>query len=134
LTVGANPELEQQFQALQERLNKEKANEENLQKLVQHLTKAGDPKGMLERVRTSWRQALQVWGNLLAERTELEKQLALTRNARVDVGVGTSGSVEMHFGSRKLRLAKDFSRGAFSVDNNSRLVFTDPQGQATPLG
>jgi len=133
VTVGANPELEQQFKALQERLQKEKTNEENLQKLVQHLTKTGDPKGMLDKVRASWRLALKVWGDLLAERTELEKQIALTRNARVDVGISTSGAVELKFGNRTSRLGKEFGRGAFSIDTQSRLVFTDPQGQATPL-
>lgn len=133
VVVGANPELEKQMQELLERLHKEKANEENLDKLIQHLTKAGDPKGVLEKVRASRRLALKVWGDLLVQRSELEKQIALTRNARVDVGVTTSGAVELKFGSRTTRLRKIYGRGSFSVDTQARLVFTDPQGQATPL-
>jgi uncharacterized protein (DUF342 family) len=132
IVVGSNPELEAAYQALQERIATEKTNEENLQKLVQHLTKTGDPKGMLDKVRAAWRQAVQVWGKSLAQRGELDKQLQSTRNARLDIGIATSGMVDIAFGTRKLRLRKEYGRGAFSLDTSSRIVFTDPSGQASP--
>jgi uncharacterized protein len=134
VVVGASPELEARYQVLQERIAKEKANEDNMKKLVHHLTTIGDPKGMLDKVKASWRQAVQVWGKSLAERGELDKELALTRNARVELGVETAGAVEMAFGSKKLRLRKEFRKGTFSVDKDARVVFTDPSGQAVPLG
>ena len=46
----------------------------------------------------------------------------------------TQGTVDMAFGSKKLRLRKQYQKGTFSVDKDSRVVFTDPSGQATPLG
>lgn len=130
--VGANPELELEYQTLQQRIDQEKANEENLQKLVQHLGAIGDPKGMLERVKTSWRQAVQVWGASLVERGELEKELALTRNAKVEIGVGVVGGVDLAFGGTKARLNKDYGPGSFSIDTDGRVAFTDPSGKATP--
>jgi len=132
VAVGSNPELEAQYQALQERLAKEKANEDNLQKLSHHLTSIGDPKGMLDRVKASWRQAVQIWGKSLAERTELDKQLARTRSAKLEVGLSTEGMVELAFGSKKLRLRKEYKSGTFSLDAEARIVFTDPSGQAYP--
>lgn len=134
VTVGSNPELEARYQALQERIATEKANEDNLQKLSHHLASIGDPKGMLDRVKVSWRQAAQVWGKSLAERGELDIQLAKARSAKVEIGVGTEGMVELAFGSRKLRLRKQYSQGTLSLDKETRVVFTDPSGQAVPLG
>jgi hypothetical protein len=132
VTVGSNPELEAQYQALQERITKEKANEDNLQKLSHHLTSIGDPKGMLDKVKASWRQAVQIWGKSLAERAELDKQLARTRSAKLEVGLNTEGMVELAFGSKKLRLRKEYKNGTFSLDAETRIVFTDPSGQAFP--
>jgi hypothetical protein len=134
VTVGSNPELEARYQALQERIAKEKENEDNLQKLSHHLASIGDPKGMLDRVKASWRQAAQVWGKSLAERGELDVQLAKARSAKVEIGVGTEGMVELAFGSRKLRLRKEYGKGTLSLDKETRVVFTDPSGQAVPLG
>ncbi len=131
--VGANPELEARYQALQERIAQEKANEDNLQKLVHHLSNAGDPKGMLERVRASWRQATQTWAKSLVERAELDQQLAVTRNARVEVTLCTSGPVELGFGKRKTALRKEFGPGTFSLDPDGKLQFTEPSGQAYPI-
>lgn len=130
--VGANPELDLRHQELLLRIEKEKANEENLQKLVKHLTATGDPKGMLERAKGAWRQAVQVWGKSLAEQNELDAQLALTQNATVEVGLGTSGLVELAFGRNKFVLSKDFGQGAFSVDADLRLLFADRTGHVSP--
>lgn len=38
------------------------------------LTAAGDPKGMLARVKASRQHTIQVWGQLLVERAKLELQ------------------------------------------------------------
>lgn len=133
VSVGSNPALELEVRTLQERMDKEKANEDNLKKLINHLTAVGDPKGMLEKVKASWRQALQVWGKSLAERGELDKLLAHARNARVELGLGTSGPVELQMGSRKINLRKEYGAGAFSTDKTTQTVFTDPSGHATPV-
>ncbi len=134
VSVGCNPELEAQYQVLQERIAAEKTNEDNLQKLVHHLTAIKDPKGMLDKVKVAWRQAAQTWGRSLGERAGLDAQLAQTRNAKLEVGVGTEGLVELAFGSKKLRLRKQYSAGTLSLDAQTQIVFTDPSGQATPAG
>lgn len=131
--VGVNPELELQVQALNLRLEKEKNAEENLQKLIKQLTAVGDPKGMLDRVRASWRQALQVWSLSLAERTELERQQALALQARVEVGVGVDGAVDLSFGNKIARLRSEMSDGVFSIDPAIGLVFTDAFGRVMQL-
>ncbi len=132
--VGANAELEAQMQALQLRLETEKTQEENLAKLVKQLTAAGDPKGLLERVKASWQQAVKVWSKSLAERTELEKQWALMLTARVAVGVGgVAGSVDLAFGSTMAHLRKEYSQGVFSIDPETGVVWTDLAGRVTPI-
>ncbi len=127
--VGTNPELDQKYQALQLRITQEKTNEDNLEKLVKHLTATGDPKGMLERAKGAWRQAIQVWGKSLAEQSELEKELALTQDARVEVSAGTSGLVELAFGKHRFNLPKSFDAGSFSTDSDAKLWFTDRSGE-----
>ncbi|MES2949650.1 MAG: FapA family protein [Pseudomonadota bacterium] len=131
--VGANPELELQLQTLALRLDKEKTTEDNLQKLIKQLTATGDPKGMLERVKASWRQAVQVWSQSLAERAALEQQLALTAKARVDVGLGVDGAVDLAFGGKTAHLRTEVGQGVFSCAPETGIVHTDPSGRVTAI-
>ncbi len=128
--VGADPELERQYQLLSERIQVEKTNEENLQKLCQHLVAIKDPKGMLDRAKTAWRQAAQLWGKSLAQRLELDKQRESIRNARLEITVETAGPVQVTFGSTKLVLQKHYGAGALSIDKDAKIVFTQPDGKA----
>jgi uncharacterized protein (DUF342 family) len=132
VSVGVDPELEQRYKDLAERLDKEKANEENLQKLCAHLVSIKDPKGMLERARTSYKQAAQAWGKSLVEKTELDKLRKLMLNARLEVGLGTSGPVELMFGSLRMPLRKEYKAGSFSIGTDMRINFTGPDGKAFP--
>lgn len=127
--VGCNPVQEAKHQDLLQRIEKQKAEESNLQKAVQHLSKSGDKSGVLERTKVSWQQALQSWAKLLLERDELEKQLALIENARVEVGIGVSGAVDMVFGKKVQRLRRDYDAGAFMMTGD-RIVFVAPDGTA----
>lgn len=131
--VGTNSELELALQTLAVRLEKEKSTEESLQKLVKHLSTAGDPKGMLERVKASWRQAVQIWSKSLAERVELEKQLALTLLAKVEVGLGVDGAVDLSFGSKVAHLRKEFSDGFFAYAPETGIVFTNSMGSSVTV-
>ncbi|QTN29905.1 DUF342 domain-containing protein [Rhodoferax sp. AJA081-3] len=134
VTVGANAELEAQMQALLQRLETEKTHEENLSKLTKQLTATGDPKGMLERVKASWQQAVQVWSRSLAERTELEKQLAVMQRAKVQVGAGgVAGPVDLTVVSTTAHLRTEYSQGVFSLDPETGVVWTDPAGRVKPI-
>jgi uncharacterized protein (DUF342 family) len=127
--IGANAELEARIQAMVLRLEKEKSAEENLQKLDKHLAATGDPKGMLERVKAAWRQAVQTWSKSLAEHRELQQQLALTLHARVEVMQGVDGAVDLSFGSKLARLRTEFSDGAFTFDPMVGVLYTDAIGR-----
>ena len=132
VTVGADPELESRYQALSQRIAAEKANEDNLQKLCHHLAAIKDPKGMLDRAKTSWRQAAQVWGKSLGERMELDKEREAMLGAKLQIGVETSGAVALTFGTTRLALRKEYSAGTFSIDREAKIVFTAPDGKAWP--
>ena len=127
LQLGVNPVLQAQYQEILQKVEKQKAEEENIEKIIKHLTKAGDKGGMLERAKVSWQQALKNWGTLMNERDELEKQIALIAEARVEVGVGLSGAVDITFGSKVLRVRKNYETGAFSMGAD-RIMFTDLAG------
>lgn len=127
--VGVNPVLEARHRDLLERIEKLKADEDNLQKLVQHLSKHGDKSGMLDRAKASWQKAVQSWAQLLPERDELEKQLALIDNARIDVGIGVAGAVDMSFGTNFQRLRRNHDAGSFLV-SDERIVFVAAEGTA----
>lgn len=132
LALGANPELEAKYQALQERIAKEKSIEENLERLLKQLTAAGDPKGLLARVKASRAHAVQVWGQSLIEQAELEKQIALGRAAKVEVSVGVDGAVDLCFDKLKARLRQEFGVGSFCVDPDAQIVFINAAGDAVP--
>lgn len=133
IQLGVNPELEAKYQDLLHRLEKQKADEANLEKLIKHLTTQGDKGGMLERVKASWQLAVQTWGKLLPEKEALEDQLALIDGARLVVGVGVSGAVDMSFGKKTLRLRRNVDAGTFMVDGD-KVVFTDPAGSLAATG
>lgn len=131
--VGVNPALENRHRDLVTLGEKQKVEEEKLGKLVQHLSRNGDPSGMLDRVQAAWKQSLEVWGKTILEKTELEQQLASTAAARIEIGLGVSGDVDVVFGKAARRLRRSFGAGAFSVMPDGKVVFTDTGGQLTEL-
>jgi len=131
--VGINPALENRHRELVELGEKQKIEEDKLQKVFQHLTRHGDPRGMLERVQTAWKQSLEVWGKTIAEKTELDQQLALTAAARIEVGIGVSGDVDIVFSKAGRRLRRSYGAGAFSITPDGKVVFTDAGGHVTEL-
>jgi len=129
VVMGVNAELTAQYAALERRLEQEKANEEALEKLIKQVTAAKDPKGMLPRIRASRQHAMQVWGQSLMEKKNLEQQIALALTARIDVGVGLEGAVDLVFGTHTARLRREFSAGTFSLDPTELVVmFSDRLG------
>lgn len=133
ITLGANHELESQYAALCERMAKEQATEENLQKIVKQLTATGDPKGLLERVKASWRHAIQIWSQSLAEKKAIEEEIALAQAARLDIGVGLGGAVDLSIGSLVAKLRREFDSGSFSIGSQGQIVFTNAQGLEEPI-
>ena len=135
VVMGVNAELTAQYAALERRLEQEKANEEALEKLIKQVTAAKDPKGMLPRIRASRQHAMQVWGQSLAEKNALEQQIALALGARIDVGVGLEGAVDLVFGTHTARLRREFSAGTFSLNPTEPVVmFSDRLGSRPVLG
>ena len=132
LLLGVNPVLEAQYRDLLAKIEKSKAEEDNLDKVVKHLSKQGEKvAGVLERAKASWQAAIKAWGKLLPERDDLERQLALIAGARVDLSVGLEGAVDLSFASKVMRLRKTYEGGRFSVVGE-RIVFTDAQGNTRP--
>lgn len=127
--VGVNPVLEAEYQDVLRLIDKQNQEEENLSKLVQHLTRQGDKTGVLERLRSTWAQALQALGLLLVRKDDLDKQMALFGNARVEIGMGVSGAVDLAFGKTQRRLRRTYDIGYFSVDKDL-VLFTTPDGDA----
>ena len=132
VTLGVNPALDAEYAALLKRIEEEKAQETRLEQLVKQL-KTADPKGLLERARASWQQAVQAWGKSLKEREALEKELEKARLARLEVAVGTEGTVEIALCKLVARLRQDFSTGAFHLDEGGNLVFTGRDGKPVIL-
>jgi len=134
VSVGSNSELTARFVALEKRIAHEKEAEEALEKLIRQVTVAKDPKGMLPRIQASRQHAIQVWGQSLAEKKELESQIALALTAKVVVGTAVDGAVDMSFGGHATRIRKDFPGGTFAWDPAEMVVsFTDAMGRVSLL-
>lgn len=131
--VGVNPALENRHRELVALAEKQKAEEDKLGKVFQHLNKHGDPRGIRDRVQAAWKQSLDVWGKSIAEKSELEQQLALTAAACIEVGTGVAGEVDIVFGKLGRRVRRSFGAGAFSLTTDGKVVFTDGGGHATEL-
>lgn len=133
ISLGVNRALQNQYAALCERMAKENATEENLRKIVKQLTASGDPKGLLARVKASWRHAVQVWAKSLTEKSELEQQMAMAQTARLEIGRGSSGAIDLSIGSLSSRLRREFNDGSFTLDPLGHIVFTNAQGELAPV-
>ena len=131
LAIGVNPVLEAKYQDLLKKIEKQREEEANLEKLVKHFSKQSDKAALLERTKISWQHAVQSWAKLLPERDELEKQLNLITQARIDVGVAVDGAVDMTFGKKVLRLRRNCEPGTFSVEGD-QIVFADLSGKTKP--
>lgn len=131
LLLGVNPVLEAEYQALAHKIDKQREDEQNLDKLVKHLARQGDKAVLLERAKASWELAVKAWGRLLPQRDELERQLALIAGARIEVGVEVAGAVDVTLGKKVLRLRKAYHAGTFSVEGE-RFMYTDAQGNSLP--
>jgi uncharacterized protein (DUF342 family) len=135
VVVGTNAELSARYADLQRRIQLEKANEEALEKLMKQVTAMKDPKGMLPRIKASRQHAMQVWGQSLAEKKEMEQKIAVGLTAKVSIGAAVEGAVDFVFSSHSARLRREFSSGTFSLDPADHVVvFTDGFGKTTTIG
>ena len=134
VSVGSNAELMASYAALEKRIAHEKEAEEALEKLIKQVIAAKDPKGMLPRIQASRQHAIQVWGQSLAEKKELEAQIAFALTAKIVVGTSVDGAVDMSFGSHATRIRKELPRGTFALDPAELVVsFTDAMGNTALL-
>ena len=130
LLLGVNPVLDAKYQQLLKQIDKQRENEGNLEKLIKHLTTHGDKGGMLERAKASWQQSLQSWARLLPEKESIERELALTAGARIEVGAAVEGAVDVTFGKKVVHLRRTYETGSFSSDGE-HVLFSDMMGNAT---
>ncbi len=135
VATGSNSELTARYVELEKRITHEREAEEALEKLIKQVTAAKDPKGMLSRIQASRQHAVQVWGQSLAEKKELEAQIAFALTAKVTVGSAVEGAVDLTFGSHTVRLRKEYASGTFSLHPTELVVvYLDALGRASTLG
>lgn len=127
LVLGINPVLDAQYRELLQQLAKRKEEEEKLDQLLKHLVKQGDKSGTLARVSNTRQEVAKAWGKLLIERVELEKQLALVSEARVEVAENVAGAIDIAFGKKVLRLRRSYGAGTFSLQGET-IEFSDAHG------
>ena len=133
VALGTNAELDAKYEALQECLAKQKQAEDNLDKLEKQISATGDPTGMLPRIKQSRQRALQEWGKSLAERKELEAQIAAEETARLEIGKAVEGAVDLSFAKQLVRLRSEFGAGVFSRSPDGAITFTDHKGMPVPV-
>lgn len=132
--VGFNPDLDRRLHELESLIERQKTDEEKLAKAVKHLTQHGDPRGLLPQVQATWKKVLTEWGASMAEKKEVEAQLALTAGATIEVMTGVGGDVDVQFGNLQRRVRKSLGAGVFSLTEDGKVVFTDEAGTVTPFG
>ncbi|RZI80963.1 MAG: DUF342 domain-containing protein [Rubrivivax sp.] len=130
--VGVNPALEAEYQEVLRLLEKQRVEEENLNKLIQHLTKQGDKTGLLNRAQATWQQLLQAMGDAMSRKEDLDKQMAMVTKAQVDIGVGLSGAVDLAFGKTVRPLRRGYDSGSFSMEDGL-ILFTPKDGDSAEV-
>lgn len=121
--VGVNPVLEAQYQQLLQAMEKKRKEEEELEKVIALLKKQPERKAMLEKAKLTWQHTLQEWARMMSRKDELENQLALVENARVEVTEGCTGAIHLCIGKKTKDLRRDMQSGVFHLAEGE-LVFT----------
>lgn len=134
ITMAHNPRLQAQLQSLQTRIQAEESAEVKLHQLVKQFTAAGDPHGLLPKIKASWQKALQQWSVSLAERVRLKEELAVLQTARIELAVGAEGAVDLAFGSKSVRMRSDLGPGVITLAADAHLVHTSANGRETVIG
>jgi len=130
--VGVNPVLEAEYQEVLRLLDKQRLDEANLDKLIQHLGKQRDQAALLDRVKATWEQSRHAIGRLLSRKADLDERMGLFTKARVDIGVGLSGSVDLVFGRTVRLLRRPYEDGSFSMEDGL-ILFTPRDGDSATV-
>lgn len=128
ITLGANASLDARLADVMHHIDEEKASEANLDKLARQLKSTGDPKHLLQRVNASRQHVVEEWGKSLAEKAEIEKEIAEERKACLEVTVGVEGAVDLRIFHSQARLRREFGAGRFVLDDSDRIVFCRADG------
>jgi uncharacterized protein (DUF342 family) len=131
--VGVNPAFMARYRELDHDIEHEHVEADKLEKVAHHLQAHGDPRHLLAKVKAAWQQELQAWGHLLEEKAELDHQLALTQGARIEFTAALGGDVDIAFGKVARRVRTAYGAGAFSVDDQGRVVYSTPDGKAAAV-
>lgn len=133
LTLGVNPVLEEQLRlAMQEQATQQERGL-SLRKVIEHLQRHGDPKGMLARAEASLQDTLAQQTSLQARCTQLEQQLALARGARLEIGMGLQGAVDLALGHRRIALRHSLGPGRVQLNEDGAQVHINAKGFAELL-
>ena len=81
-------------------------------------------------MKAAWQQDLRAWASHLAERAELDHQVALAQSARIETLAGVAGEVDIGFGKVVKQLRSGYGAGAFFLDEQGRVVYS--AGRNTP--
>ncbi len=128
--VGVHEALENHHRTLQFEIAEKNSSEDNLRKIIKQLIQTGDPKKMLDRAKAS---LVELQKNIVAmqqENESIEAQLNHLRHSKVEVTQGTSGTVEVTVANHKVRLAKEYGRGHFTLSDENRVLHVDPKGMS----
>lgn len=122
--VGIDPALDSEYQSVLQQLEKQSQEMQSLSKLIEHLGKLGGKDEMLHRAQATVKQLNESNAMLVARKMALDEKLSLFSKARVEVGVGVSGAVDLAFGHTTRALRRPYDSGSFAMEG--QLVLFSP--------
>lgn len=131
--VGVNPALNARYHDLLATVATLRSDKEKLEKIVTYLSTHGDPKGLLERARATWKAALDAWHESLQRKDEVEAGLALSASAVIEVTSGVVGDVEVAFGAVRAQTRGGLGAGVFALDDEGQIGFRSSSGALLAL-
>ena len=126
--VGVHEELESKFRTLQFAIFDKQSNVENLTKIINQLTRTGDPKNLLDRAKASLLETQNAVVEMESESQSIDDKLNLLRRSKVEFTQEATGMVEVTVANYKVRLTKSYGRGQFGLSDENRVVHIDPKG------
>jgi uncharacterized protein (DUF342 family) len=123
ITVGVDPRLQQQIDALKQSLEAKLKEHDDLSKVVKLLQGRTEKQAMCEKARVTLQKVCVEIAETMERQSALEAEAKLADHAKVVVGERACSGVTVVLGRYTRFLNEDVGRGVFQIDESGELAF-----------
>ncbi len=123
VTVGVDPKLQQELDALKQRLEAKLKEHEDLSKVLKLLHGRPDKQAVCDKARTTLQKVCAEIGEQMERKSQLEAEATLANHAKIVIGERLFSGVTVAIAQHTRFINEDMGRGVFHLDDGGGLGF-----------